>query len=791
MASTCFHCGEQCSPTDILFDEKHFCCAGCKTVYELFSENELSCYYDLNEHFGTRPDKNTQVYDFLEDQEIQKALLDFDNDGVQVVSFYIPSMHCSSCIWVLEHLNKLHSGVRQLLVDFPKKRVRITYHSEEISLKEVAELLRSIGYAPEISLADRSKGPETIDRKLWYQLGVAGFAFGNVMLLSFPEYFEADEFWLNQFKPLFRWIMFAFAIPVVLYSARDYWISASKGLKAKSLNIDVPISIGIIALFLQSGIDVIFGLGSGYFDSLTGLVFFLLLGKVFQQKTYHHLSFERDYRSYFPIAVSWIDSTGSIQSKPVYKVVVGDRLFIRNGEIIPVDGILLDEEATIDYAFVTGESKEQVIGQGAQVFAGGRYNGKGFELQVLKEVSQSYLTELWQNSAFSEDKSSKIRSVTDQISKRFTIAVLAIALIATSVWIGIDPSIAPRVFTAVLIIACPCAIALAAPFTLGNAIRWLGKKGIYARDISSIERLAGIDTLIFDKTGTLSHTSKSTISYSGIPLGANQTKELIGILQSSSHPLSRALVSYLNPTTPTIPDNTQEYPGKGIIATVNSVTWKIGSANFLGQTITQESGGSQVHLLRDDQYLGYFSIANSYREGIFKTLNRLSQRFKLEILSGDTDAEEAHLKSKLGTSIPLYFGQQPTDKLNRVADLQSQGYRVVMIGDGLNDSGALAKADVGIAVSDAVNVFTPASDIIIDATRLIHLDRIVKSAKQSIQIIRYAFGLSLVYNLIGIYFAVSGQLEPIIAAILMPLSSISVVVFTTIATNLIFSKQKF
>lgn len=791
MVSSCFHCGEQCSPTDILFDDKHFCCTGCKTVYELFSENELSCYYDLNEHFGTSPEKNKQVYDFLDDKEIQKTLLDFDNDGVQVVSFYIPSMHCSSCIWVLEHLGRLNPGVRQLLVDFPKKRVRITYHSTEISLKAVAELLRSIGYAPEISLADRSKGPETIDRKLWYQLGVAGFAFGNVMLLSFPEYFEADEFWLNQFKPLFRWIMFAFATPVVFYSARDYWKSASKGLKTRSLNIDVPISIGIIALYVQSSIDIVFQLGSGYFDSLTGLVFFLLLGKVFQQKTYHHLSFERDYRSYFPIAVSTIDSDGTIKSKPVYKVAIGDRLFIRNGEIIPVDGLLLSEEATIDYAFVTGESKEQVKQQGAQVFAGGRYHGKGFELLVSKEVSQSYLTELWQNSAFSEDKSSKIRSVTDQISKRFTLAVLTIALLSTLAWLHIDSAMAPRVFTAVLIIACPCAIALAAPFTLGNAIRWLGKHGIYARDISSLERLASIDTLVFDKTGTLSHTAKSSISYTGTPLNAEQAGQLSGILQSSSHPLSRALVSYLHPLIPSVPDHTEEYPGKGIIATVHSAIWKIGSANFLAIKQTEKTSGSQVHLQIGDQYLGYFSITNSYREGIFNTLNRLSKQFKLEILSGDTHAEKAQLTSELETSIPMRFSQQPADKLNRIADLQSHGYRVVMIGDGLNDSGALAKADVGIAVSDEVNVFTPASDIIIDAAKLIHLDSILKTAKQSVQIIRYAFALSLLYNLIGTYFAVTGKLEPIIAAILMPLSSISIVVFTTIATNLIFSKQKF
>lgn len=440
MPETCYHCGEPCFPVDIVYDEKHFCCNGCKTVYELFESNDLNCYYELNAHFGTNPEKNKKHFDFLEESEIKNRLLEFNEEGIGVVSFYIPTMHCSSCIWVLEHIHKIHPGVRQLLVDFPKKTARITFSTNELSLRELAELLARIGYAPDINLASEANRADKIDRRLWYQLGVAGFAFGNIMLFSFPEYFDSDEYWLNQFKPVFRWLMFAFSIPVVSYAAKDYLISAYKGIRARILNIDVPISIGILALFTQSTLDIVLGSGSGYFDSLTGLIFFLLLGKVFQQKTYNHLSFERDYRSYFPMAVTEITTEGEKVSKAVYKVQVNDVLFIRNQEIIPVDCILKSKTASIDYGFVTGESRQVDRSSGEQLYAGGKYFGKGIEVQVTKEVSQSYLTELWKSTAFTEDKKSSINSITDKISQKFTVVVLTIATIAALFWLWKDPA---------------------------------------------------------------------------------------------------------------------------------------------------------------------------------------------------------------------------------------------------------------------------------------------------------------------------------------------------------------
>jgi Cu+-exporting ATPase len=376
--------------------------------------------------------------------------------------------------------------------------------------------LARIGYEPTISLDDFDNDKKKKDRSLIYKLGIAGFAFGNVMFLSFPDYLDISssgasggEFWLNEYKGIFRWLMFIFSLPVVFYAGADYFISAYKGLRSKLLNIDVPIALGILVLFVRSTLEIFFDWGPGFFDSLTGLVFFLLLGKFFQQKTYTYLSFERDYKSYFPIAITRISKQGKEESVQVHEIEKGDRLLIRNEEIIPVDGILISDGARIDYSFVTGESEPVKKTSGDKLFAGGKQVQGAVEMEALKSVSQSYLTQLWSNAVFQTDKSTRFQTITDSIGKRFTIGVLSIAFLSAGFWLYLDPGKAMNVFTAVLIIACPCAIALASPFTLGNMLRIFGRKKFYLKDTQTIEQLAKIDTAIFDKTGTITTVQES------------------------------------------------------------------------------------------------------------------------------------------------------------------------------------------------------------------------------------------------------------------------------------------
>ncbi|MFD0836975.1 heavy metal translocating P-type ATPase [Mariniflexile aquimaris] len=782
---SCFHCGLDASTSNITFDGKPFCCNGCKTVYEIFSENDLTCYYDLQQTPGATPKDIEGKYNFLENSKIIEQLLEFNDGETQIITLYIPHIHCSSCIWILENLNKLHPSINASTVNFGKKTVRVTFNSTTLTLKNLVELLSRIGYEPFISLDDYSVGKKHIDRSLIYKLGIAGFAFGNVMFLSFPEYFQVGEFWLEQFKPMFRWLMFAFSVPVVFYSSQDYFISAFKGLRSNILNIDVPIALGVTVLFIRSTIEIILDLGSGFFDSLTGLIFFLLLGKFFQQKTYSFLSFERDYKSYFPIGITKINHDGSEESIQVYDIEKGDRLLIRNEELIPVDCILIKGKAKIDYSFVTGESKTVSKQSGDKLFAGGKQLEGSIEVDVLKSVEQSYLTQLWSNDVFKKDKSLAFTNITNQISKRFTISILIIAFIATTYWLFADSSKALNVFTSVLIIACPCALALAAPFTFGNVLRILGKKKFYLKNASVIEQLAKINTIIFDKTGTITANKETSISYEGLKLSNHEESLLKSTLRGSNHPLSRSLYKLLDEHDILTLDTYQEHLGQGIEAKYNNQNIKIGSAPFVGNTSEVSTLNTTVHVSTNNQYKGKFTFYNAYRKGLSHLFNTLKKEYDLAILSGDNEGEKENLTKLLPTKTKLLFNQKPEDKLEYIKYHQTEGAQVLMIGDGLNDAGALAQSNVGVVISENVNVFSPACDAILDASKFNQLYNYIKTSKTAITVIKWSFVLSFIYNIIGLYFAVTGQLSPVVAAILMPLSSISIVAFTTITTNIL------
>lgn len=793
---SCYHCGDSCGEHALAHRSRYFCCNGCKTVYDILHENNLSYYYDLDKSPGTTPKDFKGRFDYLDNPEIKAKLLDFDEQATQIASFTIPAIHCSSCIWVLENLSKLRPAIKSTQVNFPEKRVRITYNAEEISLKEVVELLCMLGYEPVISLEDFNKKERKKDRSLIYKLGIAGFAFGNIMFLSFPEYFEVEEFWLDRYKPVFRALMLIFSIPVVVYSARHYFISAFKSLRSRMLNIDVPITLGILVLFLRSCYEVITNTGTGFFDSLAGLVFFLLLGKFFQQKTYAYLSFERDYKSYFPIAVTRMETEGTQRESqiPVYEIKPQDRILIRNGELIPVDGILIKGDGLIDYSFVTGEAEPVSKKTGDILYAGGKQQGGILELSVTKAVEQSYLTQLWSNEIFQKERQNELDSITTKISKHFTLGILGIALAASLFWWFVDPSKILHVFTAVLIVACPCALALSAPFTLGNLLRITGKHKLYLKDAGVLEQLADIDTVVFDKTGTLTSASKEAIRYSGESLTEHEESLLTNTLRASNHPLSRSLYSMFQDYKIKVLDDFEEEPGMGITGTLKKQEIRVGSYAFVNALPPEKQqladSHTSVHIATQTGYKGCYMFQSTYRGALKLVFRELSKTAELVILSGDNDSEQSKLNRLLDVPVAMHFNQKPEDKLKFIKSLQQQGKKVMMVGDGLNDSGALAQSDVGIAISENVNVFSPACDGILDASRFEQLPAFMKLARTGKRVIKWSFVLSLLYNVVGLALAVSGNLKPVYAAILMPLSSISIVAFTTLCTYYFGSSLK-
>ena len=780
----CYHCGQDCGDHPVEAYDKCFCCNGCKTVYEILNQNELGCYYDMESSPGNVPKEIQGKYDYLDNPDIAEKLIEFSDGENAIVEFYIPSIHCSACIWVLENLDNLNPAIVKSNVNFPQKRLRIYYKAKEISLKQIVELLVSIAYEPYISLEDTDKEKsKRVDKTLLYQLGIAGFGFGNVMLLAFPEYFQHEGIWLDEYKILFRYLMMFLALPVMVYGGKDYFITAYKGLKKGILSVDVPIALGMSVLFIRSVYEVLTGMGPGYFDSLTGLVFFLLVGKFFQQKTYGFLSFERDYRSYFPVAVTRI-ADGKEENIPVQDIRKGDRILIRHEELIPVDGILIRGEAHLDYSFVTGESVPVYKNNGEKIYAGAKQLGGAIEIDVINTISESYLTELWSNDAFDNDGSTGLKNLTDHISKYFTIVVLSISLVAGIYWfVHSGAGVAASVVTAVLIVACPCALALALPFSTGNMLRIFGYRKFYLKNADVIEKIAGIRHIIFDKTGTLTLNDQVNMRYTGEELSEDELKSLKTLLRSSNHPLSRILHEQLPGEADTRDiKEYKEIPGKGVEALIHGKYIKAGSAEYTGAEKPAKPG-TYIFIRFDERVKGYFSSQNIYREGVKDVFDQIAKEYSISILSGDNEGEKEYLERLVPRGTEMLFGQSPHDKLEYVKSLQQKGVKVMMVGDGLNDAGALAQSDVGIAVSEDVNVFSPANDGILDAKVFNNLPVFLKLSKRTIHVVKWAFFFSFVYNIIGMYFALNLMLTPILAAILMPVSSISVVIYVTLATN--------
>lgn len=776
----CDHCGDTCHNKSVTLRDMVFCCEGCKSVYQILNEYNLCEYYDLNSHPGIKQINSIrkEKFAFLDNPEIANKLIQFTDGSRTHVTFYLPQIHCSSCLWLLEHIHRINPGIVSSRVNFTNKEVFIIFDSKVISLRGVVELLVHIGYEPHLSMEDVSRSQlRHIDRRRWYKIGIAGFCFANIMMMSFPEYFSDGIALESLIKKTLTIIIVMLSIPVITYCASEFFINAWNGLKNKYLNIDAPIALALLITFGRSMYEISTGTGSGYLDSMSGIVFFMLIGRWLQEKTYQTISFDRDFRSFFPIAVN-VFKDNIVKSVPVDQIKANDIIHIHHQELIPVDAILSKGNAEVDYSFVTGESLPVNVNKGEIIYAGGKQMGGHIELLVVKEVSQSYLTNLWNN-----ENTNKIAgtpsSFIDVLSKYFTYIILAIGAIAGGYWLWRGEShLMWNALTTILIVACPCALLLSASFTRGNILRILSLNKFYLKNANVIESLSHIDSIVFDKTGTITQNQETSIRYEGLMITRELKTTIASVLSHSNHPLSKAVLDDLDTTERNDIDNFKIIEHKGIEAWVDDHHIKIGTLEFAGGRKIKNQN-STVAISVDSRLIGVFHVTNTYRPGVFDLFKSLKRKYTISIISGDNNNEEVTLKEKMGNDCVLLFEQSPHDKLAYIKSLQDdKKAKVLMIGDGLNDAGALKESHIGIAVCDDENNFTPAADGIIHASKISVMDNFLDYIKSGKKIILLSFSISIAYNIIGIYFAVQGTLSPIIAAILMPCSSISIILIT-------------
>lgn len=786
----CYHCGQECTTLGIVANNNNFCCEGCKSVYEILNTNNLCDYYDLNARPGTT--QQVPVYEgrfaYLDDDKIKQQLIEFSNGSQTSVTFFVPGIHCTSCIWLLENMHRLHKGFIRSQVNFLRRTVSITYNDADLSLSQVVGHLTAIGYEPHINLGDlEEKSNKKSNKELWYKVGVAGFCAGNVMMLSFPEYLAGSGNVTPELTSAFTYISLLLSLPAVFYSASHIFVSAWQGIKQRILNIDFPVSLGLGITFIRSVYEILWQVGPGFMDSLCGLIFFLLIGRAFQSKTYQTLSFERDFKSYFPVSVM-LKKGNKEQSIPIADLKIGDNIIVRNHEVIPADAILISPKANIDYSFVTGEDVINPKQQGQTIYAGGRQQGPAIELKICKEVSGSYLTRLWNDSAFQkQDEDGGITRLANKAGQYFTVLILIAAFGAAAYWYPIDVHKALNAFTAILIIACPCGLALTSPFALGNALRMAGKHKLYMKNAQVIEHLSAVNCVVFDKTGTITQSKDNLVEvapFTGKPITDTEFELIRSAIRHSAHPLSKMLNTYLTGYNFTEPDAYIETPGQGLTANVNGSVVKVGSAAFIGIEVDAAKGSSAVYVAINGRPVCSFYIKNTYRAGLNNVAAFFGKKYDVYILSGDNDSERRQLKEIFGHNTPMYFNQSPADKLEMVKKLQAQGKNVLMVGDGLNDAGALKQSNVGIAVSDNINNFSPACDAILDANAFAKLPAFITYSRRVKNIIIAGFIISGLYNVLGVIIGAQAILSPLVAAILMPIASLTVIVVSVIGTSL-------
>ncbi len=776
--TNCFHCGDLCANEHRVHDGKDFCCQGCAVVYDLLNEAGLCTYYELERQPGVKQADapEAQRLELFALEEVRSKLVEFSEDGITRVRLHVPQMHCSSCIWLLENLSKVDPAILRSRVSFADKELTITFREQRLPLPQLVKLLRRIGYGPQVTAGGRRGGE--VPRMLLVRLGVAGFIFGNTMLFAIPEYLGADT--EAGLKTGFQWLTVLFSIPVVFFLSTDFFRSAWAGIRSRTVNIDQPIALGIMALWVRSLHDVVTGAGPGYFDSLAGLLFFLLIGRWYQAHTYRALRFDRALEDFLPLVV--LRRTGQ-EEEPVKVADLkpGDRIIVREQELVPVDAILRAGTGHIDNSFITGEPLPATKHIGDTIKAGGRQRGGVIELEVLRSFADSRLKKLWAEQGTMQERPAMPRLI-DALARRFTVAVLLISLGAGLYWWGKDPAQVWPVVTAVLIVACPCALALSMPFAYGHTVRLMGKRGLFLRGTEVVERMSRIDTVVFDKTGTLTAREAHRVGWQGRPLSAPEQALVHAAARSSTHPLSAVVAQHARSFAidGMAGGEVKEVPGQGITAQVGLHTIRLGSAAFCGTTGQERTTGeAHVHVAIDGKHLGLFRIQKQARTGIGATVGQLRRHHRTALLTGDSEVNAA--LSGAFASGDVRTRCSPLDKQLAIQQQQEHGHRVLMVGDGLNDAGALAQADVGITVTETSAALTPASDAIMDATALHRLPGFLTLSRRAHRIVVASLAISLCYNITGVSLAVAGHMTPLIAAILMPVSSVTVVGFVTLA----------
>lgn len=813
--SHCLHCGTAVLSGAAIHDPG-FCCHGCASVYKVLHELGLERYYALrvgdDKELGLPVEQrgSQQDYSYFDDPNFIAEHVRGESQHAQLILF-LPAIHCSACVWLLEKLPSIERGIQSVEVDFPRSRAVIRFDRSLISPAKVAARLDSLGYPPTPLRygADREMR-QAASRAQLVRLGVAALSAGNVMMFSVSLY-QGDWTGIEgEYRTLLSWACFVMALPAVFYAALPFYRSAISGLRVGLLHIDLPLSIGIIVGFVASTVNLILERPGIYYDSITVLIFLLLVGRRLQQRSVEKALDSADLlKSLVPLwarrVVGGKETPRRIEQVYVHSLKKGDQVEIRAGESFPADGTIISGESEINAAILSGESRPLSVSPGATIFAGTTNLNAAVVVEVSAVGALSRVGALMQLVSEASSRRAKVEYFVDQVSRRFVFAVLALAAITMIAWWP-DVTTALDNVIALLVITCPCALGLATPVTFSSALGQAARRGIFIKGGEIIERLASIKRIYFDKTGTITSGElklSAWIDSNGNKISAEQfgsqkeiTRAICSLERNINHPTARALVSALSGAVVDHLEAVQRTfcEGLGVLGTISGVEWKIGNekwfrksgielpANFLTALIAaSRQGSSSVLVSKEGKLLGAVLLGDALRVEALQSLRAVSLRgITPYILTGDRLEVAEQVGQELGIPISILAERSPEEKCEIVAASVKE-LPTAMVGDGVNDAPALRAATVGIGVQGGAEVCLTVADVYISQNSLTELVRTLDGSHRTMLVLKRNLGISLLYNVIGASAAVLGYVSPVVAAAIMPLSSISVVLSASLA----------
>ena len=804
----CAHCG-LAVPENLLRrdDPDQFCCAGCRQVFSLIQEWGCDQYYRLVEQQGgaLEPARVTgRSFTDFDDQALQAEATDGLPGGRCRTRLYLEGVHCAACVWLVEKLPSAVPGVAEVRLNLGNSVAEVTWEPGATRLSTIGRALDRLGYTPHVHRAGRvQEARRSEDRAALVKLGVATACAMNLMFLHGALYAGEYSGMATAYESFFRWLSLGVSLPVLLFAARPFFLTAWAGLRNRVVHIDLPVALALAVTFSYSAWNTVRGSGPLYFDSLAMLVA-ALLGARQVQRAAQRSALERadslrgaafiEFARRFPAG----GADGAAVEVPVSTLEPGDLVEVRSGELVPVDGVILSGRSSLDNAILTGESIPVAVREGETVNAGATNLGARLVVRVEAAGEATRVGALLKIVQEALGHRPALVQVTDLLARRFVQVLLVLAAVTGAAWFHRGPVVAMERVVALLVVACPCALGLSVPLAVSVGLMRAARAGIFVKSPDALERLRRVDTVLLDKTGTLTEGKATVTRWAG----DEGSLELACALEDeSSHAVARAFrLSFVRPVRAVrAVSAVAEVPGQGISGRIDGHAVSVGNRALVDATgavvspalaahadLLVGDGLSPVYVAVDGRVAGVGGVEDPLRNDAASTIAALRRLgVKVRILSGDHPAVVARVAARLGIPpVDALGGLSPEAKRDAVAALTAPSGRassIVMVGDGVNDAAALALADVGVVVHGGTGASIVAADVVFTRDGVAPLLELLRGARRMRGVVVRNLGFSLAYNVAGSALALFGFVGPLFAALLMPVSSLTVVLSSSFA----------